>query len=538
MLKSLLTSSFLFAAFVPGALAANLQASSQTQRVTAYQGMALITRRVELPSLTSGNHEIQIADLPQGMIADSLSISGEGNAKIKIHHLQLKPLSHKAEDPALQALRQQIEALQYQLDAVENESELNEIHENLLETFQQQLEKLNDNKTQSLRVKEWQDVMNFALQQSKQILSSQQSTEIRKEKLDQQLAELNESLKELEESLGKRQELNLFVSVEQAGKASLLLSYLIPNVAWQPAYEARLDPQQQKLKMVYLGDLSQRSGESWKNVQLTLSTATPVLNQRPPQPQSWVIGGQRPYNQPASGAVARQSNEDISRAPVDERERRDINYAQSEVQQTGISVRFQLPEAQNVPSGSQPRRLAMASREFNVTSAYRIVPRQSPLAFLEVQLKNDSGLPFLPGSMRSYLGEEFTGSQSLELIRPGQVARLNFGVDQDIKVIWKELARKHRNTGVLGDQQEIVVDYEAEITNFKPLPVDLRIQEPLPVAADDKIKIEQIQAEPAPSQTSKENRLQTWQIKAQPWEKKTIRLTYKITAPKEMFLNF
>ena len=519
------------------AFAATLPLSSHTQRVTAYQGLALVTRKVELPAMSVGTHEILISDLPDSLNPDSLSVSGSGQARMKIHHLQLRPLDAGAVDRALAALQQQIETLRLGLAKVSTRQELNQTHQALAETLRQQLQVRSQDPKNVISAREWQELVKLALSQTQEVLETRQSTAEQKKKLEEQLQILSARLQDMQASTRPRQQASLFVSVETPGTATLLLSYLIGNVGWQPAYEARLDETQQKMHLVYQGDLTQRSGESWDGVQLTLSTVTPMLNQRPPQPQNWVVG-QRPLRddrERGAGQVRMNENVPMDAAAIVDQE---VNYAQSEIQQTGISVRFQLPESQNVPSSTQTRRLAMATRDFACQASYRIIPRQSALAFLEVQLKNESGLPLLPGPLRSYLGEEFTGSQPIDLIRPGQTTRLNFGVDQDIKVSWKEVGRDTRNTGVLGDKEEITVNYEAEITNFKPIAVELRVQEPAPVSADENIVIEQLKTDPAPTQVSNDKKLQTWQIKAQPWEKKLIKLTYRVTHPKNQEIYF
>lgn len=536
---ALLGAAALTAALGAPARAATVPVGSQTQTVTAYQGLALVTRKVELPRMAAGTHEILIADLPSALNADSLSISGSGEARLRIHHLQLKPLDEKDVDPILAGLQHQIEGLRHQLAKVDNQAELNQTHQALAQTLRKQLETRAHDADHGISSREWQELVNLALSHTQQVLDTELSTSEAKRELEQQLNRLGNKLQEMQASMRPRQQASVFVSVETPGTATLMVSYLIGNVSWQPAYEARLDADQKKMHLAYLGDLTQRSGENWDGVQLTLSTVTPMLNQRAPQPQGWVVGRVPVYNERDAKTAQQRFNDNLApaSAPTDSL-RREVNYAQSEIQQTGISVRFQLPERENVPSSLQTRRLAMATRDFACEASYRIVPRQSPLAFLEVQIKNESGLPLLPGPLRSYLGQEFTGSQPIDLIRPGQSTRLNFGVDQDIKVTWKETGRDKRDVGVLSDKEEITVHYEAEVTNFKPIPVDLRIQEPAPVSADEKIQIEQIKADPAPTSVSSDSKIQTWNFKAQPWEKKLIKLSYRITHAKEVAIYF
>jgi len=515
-----------------------IQAQSQTRSVAAYQGLALVNRQVQLPSLQPGAYEIRISDLPQDLNENSLSITGQGQARIRIHHVQLQPLAEAGVDKELQALQQAVKKAQQELAVIGSHEELNKTHQTLLRTFQQQLSTQAQDQKKSLSVRDWEAATAFALGQQGQMLNSQLSLQVKKAELQEKLQKMNQELRDMSLARRPKQQASLFLTADSAGSATLQVSYLIGNVSWNPTYEARLDSEQQKLRLIYQGDLAQRSGENWQQVRLTLSTATPVLNQRPPGAQRWHVGPLlQPKSRPAPAPPMAQSMRNEVADAFEPDADIAVEYSQSEIEQTGLSVRFQLPEAQSVPSSTQTRRLAMASRDFSYTSAYKIVPRQSTLAFLEVQIKNDSELPFLPGPMRTYLGDEFTGVNPIELIRPGQTTRLNFGVDQGLKVEWKELSRNKRSTGVLQDKEELTVIYQAEITNYKKQPANLRVLEPAPQVASEEIEVKLMQAEPKISETSDEG-LHTWHLTAQPWEKKTIQLTYRMTYPKGMVVQF
>ncbi|MGV3523758.1 MAG: mucoidy inhibitor MuiA family protein [Candidatus Sericytochromatia bacterium] len=520
--------------------AASLSLNSQTTSVTAYQGQALVTRQVQLPALSVGTHEIQIGDLPQGLNAQSLTVTGRGQARIRIHHVQLSPPESHQDDPALSALRTQVENLQQQLNRVSNQQELNQTHQALLQTFQQQLQTRSREPRGGVSVREWEELTRFALSQQASMLENRRSTEAHKAELQEALQKLMAQLRESEQARLPRQRASLFISAETPGAAVLELSYLIGNVSWQPSYEARYDSTAQKLRLTYQGDLTQRSGEDWQNVQLLLSTATPLLNQRPPSPQRWYVGPAQPAASARMDDRRAMPQQMRNMAPETELGgslvQEEVHFSQSSIEQTGVSVRFQLPETQSVPSSTQSRRLAMAQRELTGESAYKIIPRQSPLAFLEVAVTNNTGLPLLPGNLRTYVGPEFTGSGPLELIRPGQPVRLNFGVDQDIKVQWKERNRETQTTGLLGDTQQLTISYLAEITNFKQQAVKLRVLEPAPTTGSDTIRVELLSSTPAISSTSDEG-LHTWLLTAQPWEKKTVELVYRVSYPKGVTLQ-
>lgn len=514
--------------------------NSQTTQVTAYQGMAMVTREVKLAELSPGQHVIRVHNLPAGMNRDSLSIRGSGSASIKIRHTQILPDKEATTPPELQALQKKLDDLEQSLVKARNNEDLNRVHQQIMQQFEQTLQEhnRNDSSKHEIRVKDWEAMVQFTLQHHAQILESQRNTNNLKAQLQESLQQVKQELQAWQESHRGQMLAEISVQVEKAGSANLQVKYLIDGVSWKPAYEAHLQDNQEKIRLIYLGDLNQRTGENWNQVNLTLSSATPMLNLRPPTPRLWNVAPSVPLAKAAGSVQMRQqlATEDEVR-DTDAPAPKPVNFMQSQVSDTGVSIRFQLPGEQQIPSSPDSRRLSVATRELDCSTAYKIVPRQSPLAFLEAKIKNNTGLPLLPGGLRTFVNDEFTGSSSSDLIRPGQESRISFGVDRDIQVEWREKERKDTPAGMLGDMEQIDVTYVAEVTNFKKIPVNLRILEPAPHILDKRIKVELIKADPEPTSVG-DDQLRTWELKAQPWEKKSIELKYRIRHPKDMQVYF
>jgi len=74
-------------------------------------------------------------------------------------------------------------------------------------------------------------------------------------------------------------------STGPAGALSVELTYVVSGAGWQPLYDVRLleTDERQALQVGYLAQVTQRTGEDWPDVALTLSTARPSLH-RPPRP--------------------------------------------------------------------------------------------------------------------------------------------------------------------------------------------------------------------------------------------------------------
>ena len=66
------------------------------------------------------------------------------------------------------------------------------------------------------------------------------------------------------------------LDVKNAGNLIVSVSYLVPGASWTPSYDLRIDSGQNKATLTYSAMVKQQTGEDWKNVRLTLSTAQPL----------------------------------------------------------------------------------------------------------------------------------------------------------------------------------------------------------------------------------------------------------------------
>ena len=67
------------------------------------------------------------------------------------------------------------------------------------------------------------------------------------------------------------------LEAEHAGTLQLDVSYRLPGAGWRPAYEARAETGTDAVELVSYGLVRQRTGEDWRDVRLTLSTAKPTI---------------------------------------------------------------------------------------------------------------------------------------------------------------------------------------------------------------------------------------------------------------------
>jgi hypothetical protein len=93
-----------------------------------------------------------------------------------------------------------------------------------------------------------------------------------------------------EASKGGRASRSVVAQLSGRGRASLELRYFIQSARWQPRYELAWNTERDELRLALAGQVSQASGEEWRDALLTLSTAFPARTAQLPDLPSWRIG--------------------------------------------------------------------------------------------------------------------------------------------------------------------------------------------------------------------------------------------------------
>ena len=152
---------------------------------------------------------------------------------------------------------------------------------------------------------------------------------------------------------------------DAAGEASFTLRYGIANAGWRPVYDARLDTgtsdRAPGLDLVSRAEVSQRSGEPWANVALTLSTAritgatqAPVL---PPEP----LSPRPPMAERQAGSVMRQA---VPTAPMlnELAKAKDMaREAEAQVETAGFEALYKIAGRQSIGNAGEAKGVRIAS---------------------------------------------------------------------------------------------------------------------------------------------------------------------------------
>ena len=251
---------------------------SKVQKVTVFLNGAQVTRTA-ITTISAGTSTLIFGNISPDIDVQSLQVRAAGDFTI---------LSVKNEHNYLDEQTRQngVLALQAQQKIIKDKIAFQNI---LREIDSKEEEMLSKNQIVS------GENVNLDLIKLKQALDFQTArlTEIKKRQITQteEIARLNIELRKYDKQIAdalkgsSKATGNILVTISSkaATSTTFTLSYVVKNAAWYPTYDIRAKNVNSPIAIAYKANVSQQSGEEWKNIKLTLSTGNPTVSGSKPQ---------------------------------------------------------------------------------------------------------------------------------------------------------------------------------------------------------------------------------------------------------------
>jgi hypothetical protein len=266
-----------------------LNAETTIQQVTLFSSGARVTRSAAV-SLQPGRTEISFAGLSNQLDQQTVQLKADAN-------IVLLSVQSTKDYLSVRKIEQEERNLIEQSNALKDKSDLDT---KLLEVYKNEEAMLIKNQAiggqsgvKAIELKESLDLQRQRLTEvygkeldiQKRILADQQGFE----KTNLQLAEISK----------KRDSVSYIVSALVEAKenrtVNFQLLYNVKDAGWYPTYDVRVDEVTEPLNVLMNANVFQRSGETWKNISLFLSTGNPKDNATPSKIQPWLLGFYDPY---------------------------------------------------------------------------------------------------------------------------------------------------------------------------------------------------------------------------------------------------
>ncbi len=531
------------AAVAFGADVQHLQASPRITAVTVYADRAMTTRSAAL-SLKPGGYLVTFDNLPTLIQDDSVRVEGKGSAAVTIVGLEVKRVFlEQSGEKRVKEIDEEIRTLERQSGGLDARKAGLASQKAFLDSIRVAW---GDRISKELAVgrptsAELQDASAFV--GSGVTRSEEQSRDLDTEK--QQIKDRIDALRrQRDESSGSRRKeakvVEVSLEVSREGNLTLDLSAVTAQAGWVPSYDVRLAADGKSAGLTFRALVRQQTGEDWKDVELSLSTARPSAGGAPPELYPWRVSFYRPMPMaaPVFGAALRKGN--MAARTMDgavelgmteaKQEAAPAEYLTAEASSEQTSVSFHIPRTVDIPSDNTQHANVVALEQLPVSLEFLAIPKLSPFVFLRSEIINRAGYPLLPGKVNIFTGNTYTGSSQLKKVSAGEKFDLFFGSDDQVTVKREEL-KQHAEAGLFG-KNRMSYRYRIEVANFRGEGQTVTIRDQLPLAGDAEIKVSLDEPSIKPDEIKDDGRL-TWKLPLKAGEKRELTFGIIVEYPKD-----
>lgn len=262
----------------------SLKIATKVKAVTVYPEGAQITREISLTHKL-GKSILIFEDLPYEINQDNLQLGCNKLQHISALKLEKVYGSSQGKQKETLALEAEIDAITLTAKHLNNKLELLKIEKDLL----LKNSKLNSEST-TIPLEELKQTVAYFNKKMETIETAKLNIALEKEGLKDQIKTINKQLQALRNKRNKNTS-RLIVTIHNktTKKANYTLSYFHEYAGWVPDYNLRVENIDQPLTADYNATVFQSTGEDWKEVNLTLSTITPTINESNIELGTWVL---------------------------------------------------------------------------------------------------------------------------------------------------------------------------------------------------------------------------------------------------------
>ncbi|TEU17006.1 MAG: mucoidy inhibitor MuiA family protein [Anaerolineales bacterium] len=538
--------------------------------VTIYPNRARVTRRGTV-ELKQGEHRLQVGELPLSLLPESVRAAGKGTAQARILAMDVTKAFYQEPPTATVAeLEKEIEKLEDQDKTLADQAAA---HQAQLEFLKGLGTAAGENLSRGIafgksKVADGQEMLAFIAEGMAAASQGLRETTAQRRDMEKELTKLRNEL-EQQRSARPRERYAVTVDAEVLGQGDfeLEVTYVVRNASWKPLYDLRLDSdpisdlqsQISNLNLTYLGQVTQRTGEDWEEVALSLSTAKPALATILPELRPWYVSVPAPPP-PIAAPAAKRAPAMLARfAPTAAEEPApemmltgiemeeeaepvvEMEAVTAEVEETGAALTFRVAKPATIPSDGSPHKTTVAALSLTPRLDYVAAPKLVSQAYRRATVTNDTDYVFLPGPANVFYGGEYVGTTTLATIvsgqepgavAPGQEFKVFLGVDERIKVS-RELVASEVDKKFIGDRRRLHYAYRIKVQNLRDGQEKIIVSDQIPVARHEEIKVRLDMAEPKPTKQTELGTLE-WELDLEPGEEQAIRFDFNVEHPRSL----
>ncbi len=337
----------------------------------------------------------------------------------------------------------------------------------------------------------------------------------------------------------------VLVSVTSQNNTSgkLEITYKVNQAGWSPWYDITAKDAGDDIELIYKAAVYQNTGEDWSNVHLKISNANPNQSNTKPNLPVWYIDyikytkalkatsanrgyfKERKVEMNEDAEVAESADYALDNAPT-----AGMAYDFSQKMQNFSSIEFDISLPYNIKSNSKTHFVTVQKHNLKAEFQHYLVPKLDKDAFVVARITEWENLDLLVGNANIYFGNTFIGRTVIDPSIVSDTLEVSMGRYRSLAVNRTKLKAETKKQ-IVGSNKVYTATYEIELRNNSANPISLTLEDQVPKTTNTAIEIELVK--PDGGKLNERTGLITWDLKLDPYKKRTIIFTYTVKYPKE-----
>ncbi len=527
--------------------AAQAVVPSQIQEVTLFSNEAMVTRQATV-HVHKGVNEILLGVDAFGVDSDSVSarVFGDG----ELYSVQLKEIYLKeAPQENIRILEKKLQELKASRKTLaDNKAVLKSKEKFLFAVIDFSKTQLPlDMKTSFPKTEDLEKTLTFLGSHFEQIHQQRQALDEKTESIDKEIQVVEKELATLTKvRQKKRKGIEVLFNAKTDQQIKIETSYLVQNAFWQPLYKVAVPLDLNAVNLTMFSKIRQKTGEDWRDIDLAVSNVVTLKGASLPELRSWIVDIPRPVlRKPAFGGradLAEKAAEPMAETRMEETmalgvlDKEEAEFVSAQRKELPLSFEYEMPGKLTIESKDKETLLPLFTKTLQGKFLHYAVPKMNPLSFLICKATVDKEL--LGGPMNVHFGSRFVGKTFMAEKKAGETFDLNLGADREVKIKRERIKDKVKET-FFGkfERNTVVREMAFKITaeNLKDKPLSMNILDSVPVSRTDKIKVENVQIKPEPTERNYEDKegILLWKFGLKSREVKGIDISFVVSYPKD-----
>jgi uncharacterized protein (TIGR02231 family) len=516
--------------------------SSDIKKVTVFLNGAYETREANV-NLSAGSNLVKLTDITANLDVNSIQISGNKNFTIVSVNHQYNYLAEPKKSKRFKEVKDSLDDVTLKLN----------IRRSMRMVYTEEKNLLLANKSmggaqKGVVVEDVMEMAEYFRKHLKDIELKLIDIQLEEQELAREQQKLQNQLNQLSGQTHRNtSEIVVNISSKTATSAKLQITYHVYNAGWIPFYDIRSNNLGSAVELNYKAHVRQNTGYDWNNVDITLSTGNPTVNNNKPVVRPWILQYYQPQTVNIKGArkseqeyyidgVAAQmpAREDVVIATYSDKNSKSLADT-IQVVQAGVNTEFKISVPYSVASDGSASTIEIQNHQLPSGYKYYAAPKYTNNAFLLADVTGWDNLNLLPGESSIFFEGTYVGKSFIDPNTTEDTLQLSLGVDKGIVVERKKVNEQCKKV-TIGSSRKTTTAYEISVRNTKNKEIEMVIEDQIPISRLKEIEVN-LDSKTGNPEYNAETGVLKWRTKVGPGETVKFNFTYSVKHPKDKVIS-